>query len=152
MKPDEKCYDLIKSFEGYRADAYQDQAGIWTIGWGTTRYINGDEVQFGQIITPQKAEQELQFEVNQCAIKISKLIKKDLTQNQFNALVSFAYNAGIGALQGSTLLKRVNIEPWDPTIRDAFMMWTKIHVDGKLVQNKGLQNRRTKEADLYFLT
>ena len=73
-----------------------------------------------------------------------------LTQNQFDALVSFVYNEGEGNFKQSTLLKRVNENPSNPEIRDAFMMWTKVTVNGQKVDSAGLKNRRTAEADLYF--
>ena len=74
----------------------------------------------------------------------------NLTQNQYNALLSFAYNEGIGALLSSTLLKKVKANASDPTIRDSFMVWDKAHVNGVLVEVQGLKNRRKDEADLYF--
>jgi lysozyme len=73
-----------------------------------------------------------------------------ISQQQFDALVSFAYNVGINGLLQSTLLKRVKADPKDPSIRDAFMMWDKIHVDGQLKESDGLKKRRSEEADLYF--
>jgi lysozyme len=73
-----------------------------------------------------------------------------LTQNQFDALTDFVYNAGDGAFQGSTLRKRILANVNDPTIRDAFMMWNKIHVDGKIEVCDDLVKRRKAEADLYF--
>jgi lysozyme len=150
MKPEQSTYDLIKSFEGCRLEAYQDQAGIWTIGWGTTKLGMGLNVKPDTVLTQSQADGWLKLEVDQKAAQIDKLLKTALNQTQYDSLVSFAYNAGIGALQSSTLLKRVNVNPSDPSIREAFMMWTKIHVDGKLVPNKGLENRRKAEADLYF--
>jgi lysozyme len=74
------------------------------------------------------------------------MVKKPLTQNQFNALVSFAYNVGTGAFSTSTLLKKVNANPNDLTIRNEFARWTR--ANGKIVN--GLVNRRKKESDVYF--
>ena len=69
---------------------------------------------------------------------------------QFDALVSFAFNVGIGALENSTLLKRVRLNPSDPTIKDAFMLWNKVTIGGKKVVNDGLITRRKNEYKLYF--
>ncbi|GAA4341666.1 glycoside hydrolase family protein [Flaviaesturariibacter amylovorans] len=150
-KPDKRCIDFIKAHEGLRLTAYQDSAGIWTIGYGTIRYADQSPVKPGDQIDPTKAEALLAMEVEEKSASVRKLIQNpSLTQNQFDALVSFAYNVGTGALRSSTLLKRVNANPSDPSIREAFLMWNKAHVDGKLVEIDGLSKRRGEEADLYF--
>ena len=79
--------------------------------------------------------------------QVYKSVKPMLNSNQFSALVCFAYNVGTGNLLKSTLLKKVNANPLDPTIRDEFMKWNK---GGGVVLN-GLTRRREKEANLYFL-
>jgi lysozyme len=80
------------------------------------------------------------------AKRVASMVKKPLTQNQFNSLVSFAYNVGTGAFSTSTLLKKVNANPNDLTIRNEFMKWNKAN---RVVVN-GLTTRRKKESDLYF--
>ncbi|RYY99626.1 MAG: lysozyme [Chitinophagaceae bacterium] len=149
--PDKRCVDFIKAHEGLRLSAYQDSAGIWTIGYGTIRYADQSPVRPGDLIDPTKAEALLAMEVEEKSATVRNMIQNpSLTQNQFDALVSFAYNVGAGALRSSTLLKRVNANPSDPSIREAFLMWNKAHVDGKLVEIDGLTKRRDEEADLYF--
>lgn len=151
LKPDQKCIDFIKNKEGLRLEAYQDSAGIWTIGYGTIRYDSIRPVKKGDVITMAQAEQLLANEILEKSAKVNVAIKPiELSQNKYDALVSFAYNAGIGALITSTLLKRVKANPDDDTIRDGFMMWDKAHVDGQLVEVQGLKNRRAEEADMYF--
>jgi len=151
LKPDQNGIDFIKSKEGMRLQAYQDSAGIWTIGYGTIRFDNNRSVKKGDVITAEQAEQLLAKEILEKSIKVNAAIKPvQLSQNKYNALVSFAYYVGTGALLSSTLLKRVKANPDDDTIRDAFMMWDKAHVDGQLVVVQGLINRRKDEADLYF--
>ena len=151
MIPGNKCFDFIKSSEGLKLAAYQDSAGIWTIGFGTIIYEDNNPVKKGDVITQQRADQLIEREISFKTAKVNAaLATVDLNQNQFDALVSFAYNVGTGALLGSTLLKRVKANPADPTIRDAFLVWNKAHVNGKLVAIKGLTNRRAAEADLYF--
>ncbi|MCW3075344.1 MAG: amidase [Flaviaesturariibacter sp.] len=149
--PDQKCLEFIQQHEGLKLEAYQDSAGIWTIGYGSILYEAGDPVKKGDTITIDKAFSLLTREVEEKSEAVRKVVKPGaLTQNQFDALVSFAYNVGAEALKKSTLLKRVNANPADPSIREAFLMWNKAHVDGKLVEIKGLTRRREEEADLYF--
>lgn len=151
MSPDQKCYDFIKGWEGFKLTAYQDSAGIWTIGYGSIMYQDNSPVKAGDVITAQKAETLIEWEVNMKSKTVDVVTTNvALTQNQYNALVSFAYNAGSGALRSSSLLKLVKKNPSDPAIRDSFMMWDKAHVNGKLVEVAGLKNRRKSEADLYF--
>ncbi|MEP7141248.1 MAG: lysozyme [Ferruginibacter sp.] len=107
-------------------------------------------VKKGDSITPEIAQSAFEWEVNMKSVAVNNALQSAVNQKQFDALVSFVYNAGIQALRGSTLLKRVNADPSDPSIRDAFMMWDKAHVDGNLVVVQGLANRRKEEADLYF--
>lgn len=150
MTPDSTCYGFIKKWEGLNLNAYQDSAGIWTIGYGSILYQNNIPVKKGDNITMDTAESLLEWEVNLKAIAVNHAIQATINQNQFDALVSFAYNAGIQALLSSTLLKRVNANPADASITDAFMMWDKAHVDGNVVVIKGLADRRNEEAGLYF--
>ena len=131
--------------------AYTDSAGIWTIGYGTIMYQNNVHVKQGDVITQEQAEELLAWEIMQKAKAVNAVIQPViLNQHQYDALVSFAYNAGINALRNSTLLRRVKANPADFAITDAFMMWNKAHVDGQLVVIKGLDNRRREEAKLYF--
>jgi lysozyme len=149
--PGKACYDFIKTAEDLRLNAYLDSAGIWTIGYGTILYEDSTHVKKGDVITPERAEELLRWEVKLKARAVNAATQSVvLNQNQYDALVSFTYNTGVKALKGSTLLKRVQADPSDPAIRNAFMMWNKAHVDGNLVTLDGLTNRRQKEADLYF--
>jgi len=149
------CIALIKSFEGLCLDAYLCPANVPTIGYGTISYpptyAGGRKVKLGDKITAAQATEFLMYEVKEKAKKVDALMRDDLTANQFAALISFAYNLGEGALKDSTLRKRVNADPKDVTIRDAFMMWDKARgADGELHKLSGLTRRRKAEADLYF--
>jgi lysozyme len=147
MKIDKKGLALIAEFEGLSLKPYKCSAGIATTGYGSTYYENGTKVNMSDApITKQRAEQLLQHTADRFASKVANLIKKPVTQNQFNALVSFAFNVGSGALASSTLLKLVNVNPNDIMIAKEFLRWNK--VGGKPVQ--GLTNRRIKESALYF--
>lgn len=150
MKVSQTGINLIAGFEGLRLDAYPDPGTgnePITIGYGTTIYPNGIKVKMGDVITKSEALDYLQFEVEEKAITVSQLtLSITLNQNQFDALVSFSYNVGLGALKKSTLLKKVKADPNDPTIERAFLMWAR--AGGRVMA--GLKRRRQAEADLYF--
>lgn len=138
---------LIKFFEGFRAKPYLCPAKVATIGYGATYYPNGKKVTLNDpAIDEVYASQLLQNMLDIYEKAVDSFCRDDITQNQFDALVSFAYNLGIGALKSSTLLKKVNANPNDPTIRDEFNRW--VMAGGKKLP--GLVKRRVAEADLYF--
>ncbi len=139
---------LIETFEGFRASPYQCPAGIWTIGYGSTYYENGKHVQQGDpAISLERAQGLLLALLASFEKTVASLTRTaKVTQNQFDALTSFAYNAGPKALQNSTLLKKVVANHNDPAIRDEFMKW----VMGGGRQLPGLVRRRQAEANLYF--
>jgi len=138
--------DLIKSFEGCKLKAYQCSAKKWTIGYGNTFFEDGTPVKIGDAITQDKAEKMFALIADEFASKVAKLVTSNVTPNQFGSLVSFAYNCGVVNLQKSTLLKKVNVNPNDPTIRAEFMKWNR--AGGKVLA--GLTRRREAEANLYF--
>jgi lysozyme len=147
MIPSQKCIDLIKKFEGYQSNAYKCPASIITIGYGSTMYMDGTKIKMGDVITEKESNDLLFWEV---ANKSKAIGVINVNQNKFDALVSFAYNLGIGALRDSTLFKKVRMNSDDATIRDEFMKWTKARVNGKLTELPGLVKRRKAEVDLYF--
>ena len=151
MKPSEQCYSLIRSFEGCRLKAYKDSVGIWTIGFGTIEYPDGAKVKEGDSITQERADFLLKWQVLLKSGQVDAL-KLSVNQNQFDALVSFAYNLGVGALKSSTLLKKVKANPNDPSIETEFLKWNKARVKGELVVLNGLTKRRQAEADLFTKT
>lgn len=146
MKLNKAGADLIKSFEGCKLKAYQCSAMKWTIGYGNTFYEDGKPVLPGHAITQEKAEQLFELIANEFSDKVSKLVTSMVTLNQFGALVSFAYNCGVVNLKNSTLLKKVNANPNDLSIRSEFLKWNK--ANGKVLA--GLTRRREAEANLYF--
>lgn len=149
--------DFIKSFEGLKLAAYKDGGGVWTIGYGTTHYPSGYKVAEGDEITQEQADTYLMHDVLK-AIQVVNKIKWQqlLTQNQYDALVSFQYNTG--NLIGSTLCKKAIINPNDETIYKynpehlvdscEFLRW--VRDNGKIIE--GLIHRRKAEADLYALS
>lgn len=144
MKLSEKGYEFLGREEGLRLSAYQDSVGIWTIGYGNTFYENGVKVKKGDKITKERALELFRSIVKRFEDGVNTAITRELNANQFDALVSLAYNIGIAGFKGSTVVKRVNANPCDPTIRQAFEMWR--NAGGKPI----LLNRRKREADLYF--
>jgi lysozyme len=138
---------LLHKYEGLVLDAYLCPAKVLTIGYGNTFYEDGSKVKIGDKITKARADELFNNILeNNFASPVRNLIKSKVTNNQFSALVSFAYNVGIGNLKKSTLLKMVNINPNDPAIRGQFMRWNK--AGGK--ELLGLTRRREAEANLYF--
>lgn len=146
MKLNKAGADLIKQFEGCKLKSYQCSALRWTIGYGNTYFEDGTPVVAGNAISQQKAEDLFEIIANDFSAKVAKLVTSNVTPNQFGALVSFAYNCGIANLQKSTLLKKVNANHNDPSIRAEFMKWNK--AGGKVLA--GLTRRREAEANLYF--
>jgi lysozyme len=138
---------MIKSFEGFRGTPYKCPAGIPTIGYGATFYPNGKKVTMSDAaITEEQATELLAHMLVSFEKYVDSYCIDSITQNEFDALVSFAYNLGPANLKASTLLKKVNANPNDESIRLEFMKWVK--AGGKTL--KGLVRRREAEANLYF--
>jgi len=146
MNLNEAGKSLIKSFEGCKLTSYKCSANHDTIGYGNTFYEDGTPVKPGDKITQERANELFEIIAKDFSDKVRPLIKKELSDNNFSALVSFSYNAGVNNLKNSTLLKKVNINPSDETIRAEFMKW--VRAGGK--ELTGLKRRRKAEADLYF--
>ena len=131
---------LIKSFESCRLKAYLDQRGVWTIGWGHT----GPAVTAQSVCSQADADAWLIQDTLTAQKAINSQVDVALTQNQFDALVSFVFNVGAGAFAGSTLLRYVNQAV--PAAADEFLRWD--HVNG--VTNPGLARRRAAERALFL--
>lgn len=128
--------------EGIVLKPYLDSVGIPTIGIGCTYYENGTRVKMTDPpITRARAIQLFKNVLKTYETAVWSVTRDDINQNQFNALVSICYNIGVVGFKGSTLLKRVNNNPKDASITEAFKMWRKPAV---------LLNRRIREAKLYF--
>ena len=134
-------------FEGYKAKAYLCPANVVTIGFGSTMYTDGRKIKINDTINEDQANELLMWELKNKSIALHGL---NLNQNQFDSLLSFIYNLGIGAFTKSTLRKKVVANSNDATIKDEFMKWNKATIGGQLVELKGLTRRRTAEAELYF--
>ncbi|HEY9614937.1 glycoside hydrolase family protein [Allocoleopsis sp.] len=149
MKISQNCLSVIKKWEGFHLDAYSDPVGIPTIGYGSRRYPNGQKILLGDKITEQEAEAFLKFECDKVAEEISKLVTGiSLNQNQFDALVSFSYNVGIGAFADSTLLKKLKTNDF-PGAAKEFERWVKGTKNGVQTTLPGLVDRRKSERSLF---
>ena len=147
MKLNSKGYDLIVKHEGLSLKPYLCPAKIPTIGYGNTYYSNGKRVTLlDEPITKEYALEIFKEIANRFAKAVSKLVVVPLNQNQFNALVSFAYNVGMANFQKSTLLKKVNKNKDDISIELEFNKW----VYAKGVKLNGLVKRRKDESNIYF--
>ena len=146
MKTSAAGLALIKRFEGLELEAYQDVAGIWTIGYGHT----GPEVKPGLKWTEQVAEAALTLDLESREDAISRLVTAPLSQHKFDALVSFVFNVGIEAFRNSTVRKRINAGDSDASIAEAWGWWNKARVGGVLQTVTGLANRREAEIAFYL--
>jgi lysozyme len=146
MKVNAEGYALIKKFEGCRLKSYLCPSAVWTIGYGNTFYEDGMKVKEGDVITQERAEELAKFIIDQFAVTIEPFILKPLTDNQFSACVSLAYNIGTAGFKRSSVFKKLNINPNDSTIADSFRLWNK--GGGKVLA--GLVKRREAEIALYF--
>jgi lysozyme len=145
MKLSQKGIDLIKEFEGLRLEAYLCPAKVPTIGYGATFYEDGTKIKLCDKITKERAEELLRWHLETFGERIKPMIKKPLTDNQYSAVLSFTYNLGIGNLKTSKLLRKLNIDPNDETIREEFLKWK--FANGKVLE--GLVRRRIAESRLY---
>lgn len=138
--------NFIAKEEGLRLAPYLDSRGIPTIGIGNTYYADGRRVKMTDPpLTMAQAADLFRSVVKHYEITVWSVTRDDITQNQFNALVSICYNIGIAGFKGSTLLKRVNANPQDERIKAAFEMWRNAG------SKKGiLLSRRRREWALYF--
>jgi lysozyme len=141
----EKGLAIIKEFEGFKAKAYLCPAGIWTIGYGHTSAAGGLKVTKGLVITKAEAEALLDRDVIKYEIAVSKHVKVTLTQDEFDALVSFCYNIGETNFANSSVVKYIN-SGRKHLVGSGLAMWVK----GGGKRLPGLVRRRSMEADLFY--
>ncbi len=137
----------IEEWEGLRLTAYKDSGGVLTIGFGHT----GPDVKEGMTITRERANELLIEDLKEASWAVNKGVKVDITQNQFNALVSFAFNVGVGAFLESTALSRLNNKKYEAAA-EALTWFNKITnpITKKKEVSPGLVNRRKKERELFL--
>ena len=140
MKISNNGINLIKKYEGCILIAYKCPSDCWTIGYGHTKSVKS-----GMAITKAQAESYLKQDLVAFENAVNKYVKVPLTQNQFDALVSFSFNCGAGALKTSTLLKKLNKKDYDGAANE-FLRWNKSN--GKVLS--GLTKRRKEERSLFL--
>lgn len=145
MKTSEDGLKLIEKFEGCCLKAYRCPANVLTIGYGHTSAAGAPEVTEGLVITKDQAMEILRRDIAAFERELNSMLTCKVTQHQYDALMSFMYNVGVGALRKSTLLKRVNAGQFD-MVRAEFMKWTR----GGGRELPGLVARRRAEADLFI--
>lgn len=145
MQTSDKGIALIKQFEGCKLTAYQDSVGVWTIGYGWTKPVDGKPIRAGMTIKQETAERLLKTGLVSYESDVSRLVKVSLTQGQFDALVSFTYNLGARSLSTSTLLRKLNAGDYAGA-SDEFPRWNK--AGGKVLN--GLTRRREAERALFL--
>ena len=154
MQLSKKGEKIIKNFEGLRLEAYRDSANIWTIGYGSTRYHDGKTVKPGdKLANEMQANALFNNTLSQYIDAVNTFVKVPLTQNQFDALVSFCYNEGTGALKESTLLRKLNEKDYEGSAAQ-FLVWNKITdpKTGEKVVLETLVKRRQQEHQLFLCT
>jgi len=142
MKYSDNGYALTKSMEGCKLIAYQDPAGIWTLGYGHT----GSDVFEGLVISQAYADKLLAQDIQKSVDAVNKLVKVEINQNQFDSLVDLTFNIGIAAFSKSTLLKKLNAGDHHGAAEE-FDRW--IYAGGKILA--GLVKRRGAEKSLFLL-
>ena len=148
MQVSDAGIELIKSFEGFRANAYPDPKSggdPWTVGYGSTKFPSGRPVKQGDKVTPAQAELYLREDVKKFANSVDTLVTAPLKQCQYDALVSFVYNLGATNFRNSTLLKKLNAKDYKGAA-DEFLRWVS---QGSSVE-AGLRRRRTAERSLFL--
>lgn len=142
MKLSQSGADFIQRHEGLRVEAYKDVGGLWTIGYG--HLLPQDKDWSGHRITIEEAKQMFAFDVKEAEDAVNRLVKVPLTQNQFDALVSWTFNLGAGNLEKSTMLQVLNSGNYEE-VPNQIKRW--VYVGGEL--SNGLVNRRQDEANLF---
>lgn len=137
---------LVQNFEGLKLEAYLCPAGVWTIGYGHTKGVKKDDK-----ISQAEADKLLSQDLSQCGEQVEKCVRVPLHDNQFAALASFVFNAGIGSLTSSTLLRRLNNGDYD-CVPSELAKWVKAinPKTGKKVALPGLVKRRAAEGQLWL--
>ena len=139
--------NLVKYYEGFRANAYIDTSGGAVIGYGLSK-VDGKRVSLGQYITQAQADVALERELQRIQQMVLASVKVDLNPNQLGALTSLVYNAGTRILTNSTLIRKLNAGDYAGAARE-FPRWNKAHQGGRLVAFPGLTKRRLAEQQLF---
>lgn len=144
-KTSQNGIEHLKRVEGWSEVPYKDAAGLWTIGYG--HLIKPGENY--TIMTDIEGEQILKMDLKIAEDAVNKFVSVELSQNMFDALVSFVFNVGVGAFEDSTLLKVLNEGDYQEA-QNQMARWNKVTINGQKVVNQGLVSRREQEQELFF--
>ncbi len=144
MKVSEQLKDFIKNYEKLELKTYQDEAGVWTVGYGHT----GKNIVKNMTITQSQADSFLSNDLSKFESTVNQYVKVPLSQNQFDALVAFSYNIGMGGFKNSTLLKLLNNSDYEGASLE-FQKWNKITINGEKKTSDGLSVRRYDEENIF---
>lgn len=145
MKASNACLEIIRQYEGFRATPYLCPAGVWTIGYGSTRYADGTAVKSSDPkVTQAQADEIMRATLNQYEDAVNRYVQVPISQNAFDALVDFAYNAGAKNLLNSTLLRKLNLKDYAGAAVE-FGKW--VFGGGSVLP--GLVKRRAAEKELF---
>jgi lysozyme len=149
MTINQATIDLIKKWEGFKAEAYLCPANVWTIGYGITAGAGiGVDPKPGMRVTRAEAEEHLRMALDRFAAQIRPAITAPINENEFGAFVSLAYNIGTGGFRSSSALRHFNAGD-KARAANAMKAWNKARVGGKLTVLQGLVNRREDEVKLF---
>jgi lysozyme len=149
MNINQATIDLVKRWEGFRAEAYLCPAGVWTIGYGITAGAGiGVNPKPGDRVTREQADQHLRAALDRFARQIRPLITAPINDNEFGAFLSLAYNIGVGGFGRSSALRHFNAGD-KAKAAAAIKLWNKATVGGKRQVLQGLVNRRAEEVVLF---
>lgn len=146
MQVSSNCINIIKECEGFRSKPYKCPAGVATIGYGSTRYLDGKPVKMTDApITEAQAADLMKLSLREYEAAVLRYVKAPINQNQFDALVDFAYNVGAQNLRSSTLLRLLNLGQYSAAASE-FGKWA--YAAGKKMD--GLVKRRKLEQNLFM--
>lgn len=143
MKTSQEGIALIKKFEGCKLESYLCKASVWTIGYGSTKGVSE-----GMTISQERADMLLLEDLEIFEEEVNNLVKVDLEQHQWDAIIAWTFNLGSANLSASTLLKKVNDKKWEE-VPEQIKRWNKATVDGEKQVLEGLVRRREAEALLF---
>lgn len=149
MQVSEAGVEFIKSWEGFEARAYRDVAGVWTIGYGHTEGFRDGRFNADSVISESAAKALLCEDLAPREEAVSDAVCVTLARHEFDALTSLVYNIGVNGFRGSTVLRRLNAGDRNGA-GDAFLMWNKARIDGRLQVSPGLARRRKAERAMFL--
>lgn len=145
MKPSEELASFIKGWEKCRLEPYRDQAGLWTVGWGHLLPQSAPRLPW----TQEQADAQFLADLTPTGEGVSRMLKVQCAQNQYDAMVSLAFNIGLQAFLRSTLLAMVNMEKFEDAA-EWFAPWNRVTISGARVESKGLTLRRAAERAIFI--